>query len=289
MREILQGSQTVVIHTDGIETQRAARQFEAKAGYLNALVVANDFQAQFVEPERGRLLLETEALDGGIDGVVAEGLQGDVGDEIAEIDVLGIEASGCFGFGKHMIGKLSTTDEERVDAQVEMFLLGHRILGSKSVDEELEIGGRFRCLLFKIDVETEQLDVVDGHLALEKGNQVELGGQACGFEHFLAGTVVECEVVDHNAVQKADVDTADAETGAQKRFKLVGDKCCELVLDIRNVQYQCEADIHTDDDTDRPADYLLQSSDRPLIFLFSQQNYEIIRYPYYFYHYFCSA
>ena len=200
-----------------------------------------------------------------------------------------IETAGGFRLGKDIVGQAATADEQRIDAQVEARFLGNGVLGSKGVDEKLEIGSRFGSGFFEPDVESEKLDVADGNPPLQERKKVELGRQAGGLEHLFARTVVDQQIFHHNAVQQAEADAPHTETGVQKGFQLMGDEHRKLTLDIGNVQQQGDDDIEADEDTNHPTYCLLQSSDRPLIFIFSQQKYEIIHYPYYFYHYFCSA
>lgn len=70
MDKILQRGQAVVLHPDGVHLQVGAGQVDTEPRYLHALVVADDFQAQTIQLETGRLLLETHALDSRMDGVI---------------------------------------------------------------------------------------------------------------------------------------------------------------------------------------------------------------------------
>ena len=78
--------------------------------------------------------------------VVLKRFQRDIGDDIAQLDVLCVESPrGLFG-RKHVVGCPTATYQQGVNSQVEMVLFLDCVFRSKGIKYELEIGYVLRRL-----------------------------------------------------------------------------------------------------------------------------------------------
>ena len=84
------------------------------------MVVAYQLQTESVQSKIGVFLPEAHTLDGSIDGVARECFQGDIGYDVAHVYMIGVELTGCTGFGKHMVRHLAPSYQEGVDAQIQV-------------------------------------------------------------------------------------------------------------------------------------------------------------------------
>ena len=260
--KVLEGAQAIVAKPDGVCLEGTVRQVDFKVLDAHAFVIAYDLQAELVQVEAGVGLDDAEALDGSIDGVVAQGLQGDAGYDVVQGNVLGVELARSLFFRKHVVGQPPPADEQGVDAQVQVRLLRFFLTGLESVHDELEVRGTFRCVLAQADVESEELYVADGDLSFQQGQEVELGRQAGHFQHVPAGEVVHFQVVDDDAVEEAEVDSSDAQFASQGGTQLPGNKHGHPLLDVWQVQQKDGTDIYSQCDADEDAYGSFQSFDK---------------------------
>lgn len=69
-----------------------------------------------------------------------------MGTEVAQVDMLGVEAPRCFRFAFDLIAEVASSDMDRVETQVDIRFRFEGILTGKSVQNELQVErtlGRF--------------------------------------------------------------------------------------------------------------------------------------------------
>ena len=215
VNKIAKRAYAVIAQADGVHLDGSMGQGNLKIFDAHILRVAHHLQAEFFQLEAGVGFGHAQAFDGCVDAVAPDGFQGDARNDVVQRDVVGVEFPRGFLFGKHIVGQGPPPDEQGVDAQIQVGIGGFFFFRLEGVHDELEIGGILRRLFIQPDSKAEQLDVADGNLSFQQGQEVEFGRQAGHPQHLFPGQVFHIQVVDDDAVEESHVDLPYAQFAPQ--------------------------------------------------------------------------
>ena len=163
------------------------------------LAVCQNLETEIFHAD-ARLFLERQTFDLKIQRVFGERLQGYVCAELPDVQMSRVEDSRCFGHKPLVEAHFSSSDEDGIDAQVDVFL-ARRVLRSKGIDQELHVGLSFRVVLVDIDVTAKQLRVVDDDLSFQDGGDVQLGRKTGSPQQSVLLLVHNQHIIYNNTVQ----------------------------------------------------------------------------------------
>ena len=102
--------------------------------------VGHQLESQVTEFE-ARLFGEAEVAYGRVEGVPAEGFQGDIGPHVVQVQVGRVELPRGLLCRQLVVGYAAVADEDGIYAQVEVRLGRRRVVRREGVEEKLVVGG----------------------------------------------------------------------------------------------------------------------------------------------------
>ena len=85
----------------------------------------------------------------GVHAVLVKSLEGYLGTQVLDIDMLGVELSRGLFLAIHVIAEITSSDHDGVETEIDILLFLYRILfygvfAGESIDDELQVQGAFR-------------------------------------------------------------------------------------------------------------------------------------------------
>ena len=120
----------------------------------DTIPIADDFEREFVQLDPG-FLFQAEAAYARVDAVFAERADRDGRVDVFDGRMFGVEFGGTIGSVGHVEVEVSSPDQDRVEAELDVARSFDRIPAGERVDHELEVQGRMVGLFLEIKRETE--------------------------------------------------------------------------------------------------------------------------------------
>ena len=79
----------------------------------------------------------------GVHAVLVKSLEGYLGTQVLDIDMLGVELSRGIFLAIHVLAEITSSDHDGVETEIDILLFLYRILAGESVDDELQVQGAF--------------------------------------------------------------------------------------------------------------------------------------------------
>ena len=171
-------------------------------------------------------------------------------------------------FGQHVIGETPLAQHQVVYPQVNRRILPAILLG-KAVDDVLYVQLPPHRVARQGDVEAEQLDGVDAHLAVEQRQQVHRHRQAVDIGQHPPLAVAHRHVVEDDTVDGRDVDAGYAHGRAYQPRQLLGRHVADAVLHGWSPEQDIERHVDDHADHQQRQDYVPYLFDMPVSSFFS--------------------
>ena len=232
--------------------EHTRRQLEIEVLQTGEVATASEPERQLLNPQ-SRLLAQRQTLHRHVDGVVLQRLQLYMGADILRQQVLHVEVPRRQRLVVLVVAHTRMAHDERVDAQVE-WGMGGGILRSERVEHKLDIRGRRGGATVNLQVGTENLYRRDGYLPLHERQQVDLRRQTVGIQQFLLLLVEDEHIVNHQAVEEAQVHT----TYLHRRTQLFPHGLRHLTADgtlhRRHVHQHDDGDVERHEHPEQPVE-----------------------------------
>ena len=79
----------------------------------------------------------------GVHAVLVKSLEGYLGTQVLDIDMLGVELSRGLFRALPVLAEITSSDHDGVETEIDILLFLYRILAGESVDDELQVQGAF--------------------------------------------------------------------------------------------------------------------------------------------------